>query len=133
MRITPTRRAALVAVAATGLAGLGTAAAAAPDRHPSAVRAVTTDEAKAFTACMRTHGMPDFPGLTVSGDGRLNLNGKANVLSEPYQKAARACARLLPKGSALPPAPEPPTVSPPAVPSSGDIRPPKPTPPSMPG
>ncbi len=33
--------------------------------------AVSTDPPDGFTACMRAHGLPDFPDSTITPDGRL--------------------------------------------------------------
>lgn len=78
---------------------------------------VSNDERTAkFTACMRSHGVPDFPGITISADGETQLKGGVNPLSATYQAAAKACASLLPAGSALPADPEP---APPTTPTLG--------------
>lgn len=67
------------------------------------------ERAEAFTTCMRSHGVSDFPGITISANGQIQLNGgSVNPISATYQAAAKACASLLPTGSALPTAPEPP-------------------------
>lgn len=91
-----------------------------------------TAKAQAFTACMRSHGVPGFPGITIAADGRVNLNptgGDVNPLSERYRSAAQTCASLLPNGSALPARPRPPSPTPPAsLHCSGDC-PPRPAPP----
>jgi hypothetical protein len=71
--------------------------------------ASNNERAEAFTTCMRSHGMSDFPGITISANGQIQLNGgSVNPLSTTYQAAVKACASLLPAGSALPTAPEPP-------------------------
>jgi hypothetical protein len=81
---------------------------------------------------MRSHGMPDFPGVTIAGDGRVNLNptgSDVNPISERYQAAAQTCAFLLPNGSALPARPRPPSPAPPAsLHCSGECS-PRPAPP----
>jgi hypothetical protein len=71
--------------------------------------ATTADEqAEAFTACMRSHGVPDFPGITISADGQVQLlGGGVNPISESYRDAVDACEHLLPEGSRLPSDPEP--------------------------
>jgi cytochrome c553 len=71
--------------------------------------ASTDERAEAFTTCMRSHGVPDFPGITISANGQIQLKGgSVNPISTTYRAAAKACASLLPTGSALPTAPEPP-------------------------
>ncbi|MEV5576519.1 hypothetical protein AB0L06_41370 [Spirillospora sp. NPDC052269] len=66
---------------------------------------------------MRSHGVTDFPGITVGKDGTVQLRngGSVNPLSPTYKAAARACASLLPKGSALPGDPAPPSPSAPTL------------------
>jgi hypothetical protein len=70
-----------------------------------------TDGAEAFTDCMRAGGVADFPGITISNNGQIQLNGGGtiNPLSKTYKAAAAKCAHLLPKGSSLPTEPQPPT------------------------
>ncbi|MER6505635.1 hypothetical protein ACFYUV_12250 [Nonomuraea sp. NPDC003560] len=69
------------------------------------------DGGKAFTACVRAHGLPDFPGVTVSEDGLINLSidgERVDALSATYGAAVRACESLLPRGARLPAAPQAP-------------------------
>ena len=33
-------------------------------------------DVKEFTACVRSHGLPDFPGVALSSDGLVNLTIK---------------------------------------------------------
>ncbi|WP_026413369.1 hypothetical protein [Actinomadura oligospora] len=71
------------------------------------------DRGEAFTACLRSHGVKDFPGITIGEDGTIQLKtgGSVNPLSATYKAAAKACASLLPKGSTLPGEPTPPSPS----------------------
>jgi hypothetical protein len=85
-----------VAVLAAGVGGI--AAPAAP----------AVEDGKAFTACMRSHGLPGFPEVAVSTDGLINLDIKGDrvdALSEKYGAAVKACEPLLPVGTGLPGAP----------------------------
>ncbi|MFF4190784.1 hypothetical protein [Nonomuraea sp. NPDC001831] len=69
------------------------------------------DGGKAFTACLRAHGLPGFPGVTVSADGLINLSiggERVDALSATYGAAVRACESLLPRGARLPAAPQAP-------------------------
>jgi hypothetical protein len=55
----------------------------------------------AFSACMRSHGVPDFPDPTFAGGGaRLSLNGgpgsDLNPQSPRFQAAQTACQGKLP-------------------------------------
>lgn len=73
-------------------------------------------KAEAFTTCMRENGVPDFPGVTVTANGTLQLlpGSTVNPISKTYQAAAKKCASELPSGSALPTEPSVPTLSVPA-------------------
>ncbi|WP_214326083.1 hypothetical protein [Nonomuraea sediminis] len=70
----------------------------------------------AFVQCMRSHGLPDFPDVTVSATGQVSieLSGtRVDPVSRQYDAAVRACEPLLPGGARLP--------RPPAAPSRADI------------
>ncbi|MFI6601912.1 hypothetical protein ACIBHX_37175 [Nonomuraea sp. NPDC050536] len=98
---------ALLGVAAVTGGGLVTAASA--DTPASG-------DASAFVRCMRSHGLPDFPGVTVTGDGQVHieLSGtRVDPVSQQYDAAVRACEPLLPAGARLP--------RPPAAPSGVDF------------
>jgi hypothetical protein len=51
------------------------------------------------TACMRSHGITDFPDPTFPG-GRVNFSVPAsiNTKSRQFIQAARTCTRLIPAG-----------------------------------
>jgi hypothetical protein len=55
-----------------------------------------------FSACMRSHGLPDFPDPTVSSDGGLQLSlgdkrsSSLNPDSPVFQTAQKACQSLMP-------------------------------------
>ncbi|MBB6547556.1 hypothetical protein [Nonomuraea rubra] len=87
---------------------------------PSADAAPAGDGGKAFTACMRSHGLPGFPEVTFSSEGLINLRiegERVDVLSEKYGAALRACESLLPAHSRLPVPPSAPSaVRPDALP-----------------
>jgi hypothetical protein len=73
-------------------------------------RASRSDQAKAFTACVRENGLADFAGVTVTDDGQIQLNASGsgvNVFSSEYKKAVAACQHLLPSGTTVPTDPEP--------------------------
>lgn len=66
-----------------------------------AEQAKARQQALAFSACMRKHGVPDFPDPTFSNGGigiHLNANGSSdlNPNSPTFQAAQRACQGLLP-------------------------------------
>lgn len=74
----------------------------------------------AFTACMRAHGVPAFPDVTLSSDGLVNLDIKGERVdgsSRIYGAAVHACEPLLPAGARLPGAP-----SAPRAPSAPEIK-----------
>ncbi|MFI6518037.1 hypothetical protein ACIBF1_20945 [Spirillospora sp. NPDC050679] len=75
------------------------------------------DEAEAFTACMRSNDVKDFPGVTITKDGQVQLKSGAriNPFDATYRAAAKTCAHHLPKGSPLPGDPKPPNPSAPPL------------------
>jgi len=59
-----------------------------------------TEDALRFTACMRNHGLPDFPEPIVNAQGigfRLGKGGP-RPSSPVFQAAQRACQKLMPGG-----------------------------------
>jgi hypothetical protein len=63
------------------------------------------DQAKllAFAACMRAHGLPDFPDPQTSGGGNIKIeggkNGALSASSRVFQAGAKGCQHLLPGGA----------------------------------
>jgi hypothetical protein len=59
-----------------------------------------------FSACMRSHGLPNFPDPKFSGGGaKLTLDGKGGGLnpnSPVFQAAQKACESVLPGGKGGP-------------------------------
>ena len=82
--------------------------------------ATASNPAEDFTACMRAHGVPDFPGVTITADGALQLRegGRIDPISAAYRDAASACADRLPAGTTLP---RPPSIAAPTAPSAPDV------------
>jgi hypothetical protein len=81
--------------------------------------AASTDPPDGFTACMRAHGLPGFPDVTVTPDGRLLLEPGARAVDPfdaDYRTALATCADKLPAGIDLPAEPQPPG-APPAPPT----------------
>src|SRR4030095_7285984 len=79
----------------------------AKDSGPS--NASGADDPRAYSACMRSHGVPNFPD--PDSDGRLKItsgvskNGQktgVDVNSPRFKTARRACQRLLPNGGRPP-------------------------------
>jgi hypothetical protein len=50
----------------------------------------------AYTNCMRTHGVPDFPDPTASPGGGVGFQVNLNQNSPTYQAAAQTCQSLKP-------------------------------------
>jgi hypothetical protein len=118
----------LVPISATGEASpdtsasastvAGKARASASATTGSGSTASRSDQAKAFTACVRENGVKDFAGVTITDDGQIQLNASGsgvNVFSSEYKKAVAACQHLLPSGTTVPTDPEP------AAPSAPDL------------
>jgi hypothetical protein len=59
----------------------------------------------AFSRCIRSHGVPNFPDPKVSGQA-IRMGSPRTIESPAFQSAVRSCQRLLPKGA---PGPEPPS------------------------
>jgi hypothetical protein len=57
----------------------------------------------AYTHCMRSHGVSNFPDPTVGSGGDVTFQGSFNLKSPTYQAAAVACGSLMPGGTQAPP------------------------------
>jgi hypothetical protein len=67
----------------------------APSGAPPALSESQRQAAIADAACMRTHGLPNFPDPTFSGPNqRLNLGPGLNPQSPAVERAAKACGVL---------------------------------------
>jgi hypothetical protein len=53
-----------------------------------------------YSACMRSHGLPNFPDPDASGNIRLHSGSGSGPRSPRYDSADRACRSLLPNGGA---------------------------------
>jgi hypothetical protein len=59
-----------------------------------------------FAACMRSHGVPNFPDPSGGGDRiQIGPNSGIDLLSPAVESAQQACKTLLPKGGGPPPRP----------------------------
>jgi hypothetical protein len=132
----------VAALLAAGFAGAAygaqpSAPASARPATAATSRRATNDEeaARSFTACMRSHGVPDFPGVTISADGKVHLDlGRSHIdpIASRFVAAEQACASLLPHGGReLPERPSPPPPASPSALCSGDCL-PAPAPPRPP-
>ena len=98
---------AVVIVAAAVMAGLTTACSSSSSTshasgHASG-QASSSGGPLAFSACMRSHGMPNFPDPTSGSSGFQFQAGPGSGIdpnSPAYQAAYRSCQSLLPAGKA---------------------------------
>ncbi len=108
-RLTPPRARLLTAAALLSgvlVAGCGessTSPTGGASTSASATSAVASGVA--FSRCIRSHGVPNFPDPKVSGQ-TVRMGSPRTMKSPAFQSAAHSCQRLLPKG---PPASEPPS------------------------
>lgn len=106
-RLRPLRRAVAVTAALAGVVALAAAcsnpASPAAGKSPSGLAA----RALAYSKCMRSHGISDYPDPTISGNGghtTIRTGGRAGSGSDlnpndpRYQAASRACLPLQPGG-----------------------------------
>ncbi len=70
----------------------GSPGAGGPARSPSAL---------AYSACMRSHGVPDYPDPDSSGQLPKGDAQQFGVSTSQYQAARQACRHLLPTGGSL--------------------------------
>jgi hypothetical protein len=105
-RLAPPRARLLTAVAllsgvlVTGCGGSSQSPTGSASTSASAASAVTSGVA--FSRCIRSHGVPNFPDPKVNGQ-TVRMGSPSIVQSPAFQSAAHSCQRLLPKG---PPGPE---------------------------
>jgi hypothetical protein len=64
----------------------------------SASAASAVGSGLAFTRCIRSHGVPNFPDPKVSGQ-TVRMGSARTIESPAFQSAAHSCQRLLPKGA----------------------------------
>jgi hypothetical protein len=86
-------------------ASAGSGASAGPGTSTTAGGSSTYQKAVAYAACMRRHGVPNFPDPLPNGGFGLgpSVTGGTNGHSSPqYQAATNACASLNPTGSLSP-------------------------------
>jgi hypothetical protein len=104
------RRAALRALALAGVVGLSLLASACGDSSDAKVAQVdTNNNAKGsqsssasgnlFSACMRRHGVPNFPD--PGADGRIRIGPEIDDRSPTVRAAYRACRNLAPSEDSL--------------------------------
>ena len=100
----PAPRARLIAglvMAAAVVAGVSTACSSSPSHASgqSSGQASSSDAGLAFSACMRSHGVPDFPDPTSNGGNSIQVQpGSVDPNTPAYQAAFRSCHSRLPVG-----------------------------------
>ena len=101
----PARRAAAITAALAGVACL--AAACSSSNGPAGTSSPGPGaQALAYSKCMRSHGIPDFPDPKVNGNSvsmGVGTRGDLNPNAPAFKAASRACRSLQPAG-ANPPA-----------------------------
>jgi hypothetical protein len=65
---------------------------------PAAARSANSPSALAYSACMRSHGVPNYPDSTSSGQLPKTDAQLLGVSISQYQAAQQACRHLLPTG-----------------------------------
>jgi hypothetical protein len=106
-------KAGLLPLAAAGAAGLsllvsGCGSSGTPVAQVASTPATTSDspssddsksfDPAAFSACMRKHGVPNFPDPDSKGGLTLNGNSGIDPRSPQFRAAQQACRKLLPNG-----------------------------------
>jgi hypothetical protein len=85
-------------VASLGSTTTSTAAAASPGGSPVAG---LPGKLEAFSACMRSHGVVNFPSPIINGNHvSVQIGPNVDPNSAQFRSASKACQGLLPKGSA---------------------------------
>ncbi len=54
-----------------------------------------------YTACMRSHGVPNFPDPNAQGTITITVSSSLNPSSPLFQKAEADCQKLIPAGKGL--------------------------------
>jgi hypothetical protein len=81
-----------IAVLASGCGG-----GAPGSSDPSASATAGQSKALAYSECIRSHGVPDFPD--PSANGNIQISGNEGVSQSVLQAALQACASLQPGGT----------------------------------
>jgi hypothetical protein len=88
-----------IALLTTACSGGGTTSTGAADPGSTGSRSTSAAYAKAlaYSQCIRSHGVPNFPDPTISnGSITLNLGNNADVSQSALQAAQNACKSLSP-------------------------------------
>jgi hypothetical protein len=102
----PTARTTAAIIATAGLVLLASACSGGGSStrsggSPRAEGSSSSPSAVAFSACMRSHGVPNFPDPDSSGDLPKTDPQLLGVSTSQYDAAQQACQHLLPTGGSL--------------------------------
>jgi hypothetical protein len=86
------------AAAIIATAALALLAAACGGASPSSTASGDSPSAVAFSSCMRSHGVPNFPDPDSSGGIPKETPQQLGVSGSRYQSATQPCGHLLPGG-----------------------------------
>ncbi|HEX3489581.1 MAG TPA: hypothetical protein VHU92_09555 [Streptosporangiaceae bacterium] len=107
IRSGPVRRAAIITATLAGVTCLAAACSGSPSSAPRSTPTNPATMALAYSKCMRSHGIKDFPDPTIKANGNgssvgLGLRGGKNSDLNPkdpvFQAASRACRKFQPGG-----------------------------------
>jgi hypothetical protein len=103
VRPPPARTAAAImaAVILVLLAAACSGSASSAGRSPGAGGSANSPSAVAYSGCMRSHGVPNFPDPASSGQLPKGDGQQFGVSTSQYQAAQQACQHLLPTGGSL--------------------------------
>ena len=91
----PITLAAIACAAALAACGSANHSVAAASGGVSAAHMAT---ALKFAACMRSHGVPNFPDPTATGGIQIQAGSGVDPQSPSFQSAQKSCFKLLPGG-----------------------------------
>jgi hypothetical protein len=97
--------AAIIATAALALLAAacssGSPSSTSPGGSPNAAGSANSPSAVGYSACMRSHGVPDYPDPGSNGQLPKGDAQQFGVSTSQYQGAQQACQHLLPTGGSL--------------------------------
>ena len=94
----PTVRSAAAIVATVALVLPVAVYGSSPSGHTAMLSLSATQSALAFSRCMRSHGVPNFPDPASSGVIPKETPQQLGVSNSQFQTADRGCQHLLPNG-----------------------------------
>jgi hypothetical protein len=97
--VAPVVAAAVLALPAAACSGSPSSGGAGAASHGEG--STNSPSALAFSACMRSHGVPNYPDPDSGGQLPKTDAGQLGVSTSQYQAAQQACQRLLPTGGSL--------------------------------